>query len=108
MHCLRDEMYVNTPLRRVQNEMKTIERFMGYCLALRERRKPSQMAVFHSLGIGALLIQGSAVSIGIVRQVVALTTSLTGALLCLWQPHLTGSVPHLPAFCVVLEVIAGQ
>ena len=32
--------------------MRHIQRFMGYCLALRERRPAGQQAVFSSLGIG--------------------------------------------------------
>lgn len=36
----------------VFQEMKTIQRFMKYCLALRERRLYSQLAVFRRIGIG--------------------------------------------------------
>ena len=36
----------------LQDEMKTIQRFMAYCLALRERRPSAQVAVFKTLGIG--------------------------------------------------------
>ena len=39
----------------LQDEMKTIQRFMAYCLALRERRPSAQVAVFKTLGIGELL-----------------------------------------------------
>ena len=35
--------------------MKTIQRFMAYCLALRERRPSAQVAVFKTLGIGERL-----------------------------------------------------
>lgn len=35
----------------VLDEMRHIQRFMGYCLALRERRAAGQQAVFTSLGI---------------------------------------------------------
>lgn len=35
--------------------MRQIQRFMGYCLALRERRASGQQAVFTSLGIRKLL-----------------------------------------------------
>ncbi|KAA6418802.1 MAG: lipase class 3 family [Trebouxia sp. A1-2] len=35
----------------VLEEMRHIQRFMGYCLALRERRPAGQQAVFSSLGI---------------------------------------------------------
>ena len=39
----------------LQDEMKTIQRFMAYCLALRERHPSAQVAVFKTLGIGELL-----------------------------------------------------
>ncbi len=35
----------------LQDELRTIERYMRYCLALRERRPARQQAVFNSLGI---------------------------------------------------------
>lgn len=40
----------------MQEEMQQIQRFMGYCLALRERRAVGQQAVFTSLGIRELLV----------------------------------------------------
>lgn len=35
----------------LQDELHTIERYMKYCLALRERRPAAQRAVFQTLGI---------------------------------------------------------
>lgn len=40
----------------LQVQMRQIQRFMGYCLALRERRPAGQQAVFKSLGIGKLCL----------------------------------------------------
>ncbi len=50
--CLMSSSHNKTCLCCKQEEMRHIQRFMGYCLALRERRPAGQQAVFSSLGIG--------------------------------------------------------
>ena len=67
----------------MQDEMRQIQRFMGYCLALRERRPAGQQAVFKSLGIGEPALS----FVDALRPTILFTFAFNAALI---RPHAIG------------------